>query len=157
MHRFFSKRASSCIYCVFKHFAARSPDPLSSFLGSESGPWVLLTGSPFWEGKCVVCVCCAVCVCGEYHEVSNACWWHVLRRVLDRCDAVCHPCATRKKKAFGDNASIYLADPSIAHIHHTNGCPSEFCDTLRSEVSTILRDWQSWIMDELCLEFVKEI
>ena len=66
-----------------------------------------------------------------------------LRCVLERYDVICNVCATRKKKRFGDSASLQPTDPRFAHfLEHPNDCLSTFCDTRGSNVPAILRDWQ---------------
>ena len=52
-----------------------APEPVLGFLGSEIFHLETFedTGAPCGAGRCVACVCGAVCVCGECHGVSNAC------------------------------------------------------------------------------------
>ena len=75
----FSKWAPSFLHCGFYYLwhgrkTKWAPRPIFGILGSGGGPQALLRiREPILCGKCVVCVCGAVCVSGKSHGVSNAC------------------------------------------------------------------------------------
>ena len=70
----FSKEAPSCLHFSFYHLRHVQKNRMVFWI-CENGPSGTFEDqeSPFGVGRCGVCVCGAVCVCGEYHGVPNAC------------------------------------------------------------------------------------
>ena len=115
-----------------------------------------ISGEPFSERQ-VLSVSVVLSACRECHGVSNDVLNDLFCAVSLSGTMQCAVSVLLEKTAFGENASLNLADPCLAIFleHPTAACPRSVIHAGQKcpQLSWICR---SWMLNGLCLELVPQ-